>query len=295
MSQVDVPAVGSDSPESGDIVNRGQLHEIIEAYSQAAERLQASHGRLRAEVVRLRDQLAEKNRELQRRKQLAALGEMAAGLAHEIRNPLGGIQLCASMLETDLQHMPRSLELARKVSLGVSLLESIVREVLAFANESEPQIIDCLLGDLIRKALLYAADKLEQCGCGVEIEPGLDDIAVRADVDHLSRALLNLMVNAAQATIGVAGGGTLRIGPIADDAASLAGVRLSDNGCGIPEDMLEKVFNPFFTTKDAGTGLGLAVVYRIIEAHGGRIAVRSTPGVGTEISCYLPAVAVGVS
>ena len=288
MSQVDVPATRRGSPKAAPVRDRGQLHEILEAYSQAAERLQASHDRLQAEVAALREQLAETNRELQRKKQLAALGEMAAGLAHEIRNPLGGIQLCASMLETDLARMPRSLELVRKISHGVSLLERIVREVLEFAHESEPHLADCTVGELVRRALLYAADKLEQHGCGVEIEEGLDALGVRADPDQVPRALLNLMVNAAQATEGVAGGGTLRIGPAVDEAAGLAGVLLADNGCGIAEALLERIFNPFFTTRDTGTGLGLAVVHRIVEAHHGRIAVRSTPGKGTAVTVLLP-------
>jgi signal transduction histidine kinase len=281
MSQVEVPIAG--------IPSGGELGAIFAAYNQLAERMQSSHDRLNAEVARLTAELADTNRELQRKKQLAALGEMAAGLAHEIRNPLGGIQLCASMLESDLARMPRDLELARKISHGVCLLERIVRDVLAFAHEAEPQLAAVCVGDLVRKALLYAADKLEQHGCGVEIEPGLEELCVLADADQLARALLNLMVNAAHATEGVPGGGVLRIGPAAEPAARLAGVRLADNGCGIPEDVLEKIFNPFFTTKDTGTGLGLAIVHRIIEAHDGRIHVTSAPGAGTTFTCLLPA------
>jgi signal transduction histidine kinase len=269
----------------------GQLDELLAAYgqvAQVAERLKASHDGLQEQVERLREQLAAKDRQLERRKRLAALGEMAAGLAHEIRNPLGGIQLCASMLETDLEQMPRAQEMARKIGYGVCLLERIVRDVLAFARQSEPDPVPVAVGQLVRMGLLYAADKLEHYRCGVEIEDGLDDLAVLADPEQVSRALLNLMVNAAQATEGLDGGGVLRIGPVVDAPGALAGVRLVDNGCGIVEDLLERVFDPFFSTRDEGTGLGLAIVHRIFEAHNGRIAVRSELGVGTEISCYLP-------
>src|SRR5438477_7315029 len=112
-----------------------ELGRIIMAYSEVTERLQQSHEKLQETVVALREELGEKNRLLERRNRLAALGEMAAGMAHEIRNPLGGIHLYASMLAKDLLEMPSSLELVKKISGGVKRLEALVSQVLAFSRE----------------------------------------------------------------------------------------------------------------------------------------------------------------
>src|SRR3954447_1403249 len=109
-----------------------ELGRIILAYSEVTDRLQQSHEKLQETVVALREELSEKNRLLERKNRLAAVGEMAAGMAHEIRNPLGGIQLYASMLARDVAGMPSSLELVKKISGGVKRLESLVSQVLAF-------------------------------------------------------------------------------------------------------------------------------------------------------------------
>ena len=112
-----------------------ELGRIIMAYSEVTERLQQSHEKLQETVVALREELGEKNRLLERKNRLAALGEMAAGMAHEIRNPLGGIQLYASLLAKDVGAMPASLELVKKISGGVKRLEALVSQVLAFSRD----------------------------------------------------------------------------------------------------------------------------------------------------------------
>ena len=112
-----------------------ELGRIILAYSEVTEKLQQSHDRLEQTVASLREELSEKNRMLERRNRLAALGEMAAGMAHEIRNPLGGIQLYASMLESDVADRPQSLGVVRKITLGVRRLEGLVSQVLQFTRE----------------------------------------------------------------------------------------------------------------------------------------------------------------
>src|SRR5881394_3547971 len=112
-----------------------ELGRIIMAYSEVTERLQQSHDQLTRTVEHLRNELSEKNRLLERKNRLAALGEMAAGLAHEIRNPLGGIQLYASLLAQDVSAKPESLQLVQKIAGGVRRLESLVGQVLQFSRE----------------------------------------------------------------------------------------------------------------------------------------------------------------
>src|SRR5437868_5097666 len=111
------------------------LHDVLQMYNQVTQRLQVSHERLEGEVVRLREQLEEKNRELEQKKRLAALGEMAAGIAHEIRNPLGGIQLYANTLLTYVADRPAAADLVRKISSGVKGLNSLVSDMLAFTRD----------------------------------------------------------------------------------------------------------------------------------------------------------------
>src|SRR5437660_11288693 len=132
------------TPPSEQLKRIEELGRIIMAYSEVTERLQQSHEQLNETVLSLREELGEKNRELERKNRLAALGEMAAAMAHEIRNPLGGIQLYASLLAKDVAEQKDSLELVRKISGGVKHLESLVSQVLHFTREIQvnPQRMD---------------------------------------------------------------------------------------------------------------------------------------------------------
>jgi signal transduction histidine kinase len=158
-----------------------ELAAIVDAYTDATEKLKRSHERLTAEVHRLSDQLAEKNRELARRERLAALGQMAAGVAHEIRNPLAGLQLFASLLEHDLS-APRapgrparssrpltSLELVRKISSAVRNLDAIVNDILAFAGEATIKPVPVQTADLIRDVVGLASPQADKHGVTVHV------------------------------------------------------------------------------------------------------------------------------
>src|ERR1700712_419721 len=130
-----------------------ELGRIIMAYSEVTDRLQTSHDELKAKVVQLQDELGQKNRELERRNRLAALGEMAAGLAHEIRNPLGGIQLYASLLAQDVADRPDSANTVRKIVSGVKRLAALVSQVLNFSREITADTEECDMAELIRDAV----------------------------------------------------------------------------------------------------------------------------------------------
>jgi signal transduction histidine kinase len=284
MMLVDSP-LGQEAPRPRSLED---LQEILQMYNEVTQRLQVSHEKLQAEVVRLTEQLAEKNLELERKKRLAALGEMAAGIAHEIRNPLGGIQLYASTLLADLADRPQSAELVRKISSGVKGLNALVSDMLAFTRDLNLRKQEVCLGDLAAAVVELATPTLRQHNIHVRVAPELDALVICVDAKLLERVLLNLVLNAAEA-IGERGG-TARQNRIEISARRGAGhiaILVADNGPGIPLEALDKIFDPFFTTKHTGTGLGLAIVNRIVEAHGGSITAQNRPEGGAYFRIHL--------
>ncbi|HSI35310.1 MAG: sensor histidine kinase [Phycisphaerae bacterium] len=261
-----------------------ELGRIIMAYSEVTERLQQSHEKLQETVVMLREELGEKNRLLERKNRLAALGEMAAGMAHEIRNPLGGIHLYASILAKEVEKagMQSSLDVCRKISGGVKRLESLVSQVLAFSRETRVTYQPADLAQLAARAVEMAQPKLDALGIAWEIE-GPAELPVQVDPLLLEQALLNLVLNAAEA-MEERGRGTVRLvyGAGEEVEARQCRITVRDTGPGIPADVLDRIFNPFFTTKDTGTGLGLAIVHRTVEAHEGTILATNPPGGGAQ-------------
>jgi signal transduction histidine kinase len=261
-----------------------ELASIIAAYNEVTEQLRLSHEQLEYQVRRLRDELADKNRELARKERLAALGQMAAGLAHEIRNPLGGIRLFASLLEKDLAQQPEPLALTRKISSGVSSLNQLVCDILDFAGEIrlQPSLLDA--GELIHECVELLAAEIDRHRSRVVIEAA-DDTALTADAKQLRSALLNLLRNAIEAA---GDDGCVCITVSESDERESLRLQIADNGPGIPPEHMDKVFNPFFTTKETGTGLGLSMVHRIIDAHGGHVRVTAGPQGGACFVIELP-------
>ncbi|HVS70099.1 MAG TPA: ATP-binding protein [Phycisphaerae bacterium] len=265
------------------------LHEILKMYNEVTQRLQVSHERLQQEVVRLTEQLEQKNRELELKKRLAALGEMAAGIAHEIRNPLGGIGLYASTLAAEVADRPLAAELVRKISSGVKGLNALVSDMLTFTRDlhldAQPQELE----SIVLEALELAAPSLLAQDITARVHGSVKGKTVRADRRLLSRVLLNLVLNGAEAiTEANITGGRIEIRACRNGDKNE--ITVEDNGPGIPQDLVEKIFDPFFTTKHTGTGLGLAIVHRIIEAHGGQITAhnRKSPDRGARIRIVLP-------
>jgi signal transduction histidine kinase len=249
-----------------------ELGGIIRVYSDLTEKLQSSHAQLQQTVQSLRNELSEKNRQLERRKRLAALGEMAAGMAHEIRNPLGGIELYASMLARDVAQQPGSLQLVTKISSGVKRLEMLVSQVLQFSREIQPQFARADLSELVDQSVELAGERLHQeIDCRVN---GPRPMPVRVDPLLIGQAILNLLINAIEA---VGDCGKIDIAWSAEDSDGRFRLSIRDSGPGIPSDVLDRIFNPFFTTKETGTGLGLAIVHRIAEAHEGTITAANAP------------------
>ena len=201
---------------------------------------------------------------------MASLGQMAAGLAHEIRNPLGAIALYASILEQDLAQRPEQVETVRKIAMAVGGLNRLVTNILEFARAREPNRQMVPLRRVISWAVQTIAPLLEQKR--IELHTPPEDAQIFADPDDLSRALGNLLRNAAEA-VEKGGQVAVRVRCGRDGAAVFW---VEDDGPGVPREMADRVFEPFATTKHSGTGLGLAIVHQIVEAHGGRIRLATS-------------------
>ncbi len=285
----------SATPRVGD-----DLREIIEAYHGVTERLQQSHEALQREVLRLREQLASADAQLQRSQRLAALGQMAAGIAHEIRNPLAAISLYAEMIAEDSARLGRSTvdesdllatqvhDNAGKITDAVRGLSGIVNDVLHFSRPIEPRRQNAPVVALFERVLQEHRPAIEQAGVTVELrcEPTL---SAALDADLLHQALLNLVRNAVDAMTGrhdidtdeTRSDQEHRLSLTAErDAGNTLNLTVADTGPGIGDDAIDRIFNPFFTTRSTGTGLGLAIVHRIADAHGGSIAVRNDAHTG---------------
>jgi signal transduction histidine kinase len=270
--------------EPGGAARDEALTGIITAYNEVTDRLKQTYDRLREEVARLREELARKNEELRRRERLAALGQMAAGLAHEIRNPLGGIGLHASVLEREVADRPGSQRLAQRIREGVRTLDRLVTDVLSFAQEGHLDVANTPLSVVVAESINHSQLAAAEARVSLVVDEA-DDPIVRGDAARLRQVLVNLILNAVEAT-GAGGHVTVRVSQAKE--AGGAELCVSDDGPGIAPEDLERIFNPFVTTKSTGTGLGLSIVHRIIEAHGGGIRVQSTPGRGATFIVWLP-------
>lgn len=267
------------------------LAELLGRFNEVTTQLQGSHERLNREVHRLRAELRHANEELARSKRLAALGEMAAGIAHEIRNPLGSIGLYARLLDDDLRELPDSRETAQKIGRAVRGLEAIVQDVLSFAREIRVRRDGVCAGDLFGATLEAVGPSLL---AGVSIERRGAEVMVEGDFGLLKQAMVNLVRNAAEAMadrLAEDAGAERRLTLAARVLRSGRPVlRVRDTGPGIGEEALDRMFNPFYTTRASGTGLGLAIVHRILDAHGGTVkAKNNTPGPGATVELRLPA------
>jgi signal transduction histidine kinase len=226
----------------------------------------------------------------ERAKRLALIGTMAAGVAHEIKNPLAAIKGSAQFVQKELEGVEGKAE-ARdylKLLVGeVDRLNGVVESFLAYARPVEPRrqevALDRLLGDLVR----FQQPSLPP---GVKVETDFDPLLppVPADPALLTQAVTNLLRNAVEA-MGEAGGTlTLRTRFVATPLRSFAAVEVRDTGPGIPPADLDRIFQPFYTTKAKGTGLGLAIVQRIVESHGGDVEVENAPPRGCRFAFLLP-------
>lgn len=223
--------------------------------------------------------------EMGRRERLATLGDMAATVAHEVRNPLNAVSMGLQRLRAEFEP-PDAADYRRLVSLmqgEVTRINGIVEEFLSLARPLtlSPTAID--VGDLVREVATLVEGQAKAVGVEIALRVADGLPAMRADGDRLRQVLLNVMLNGIQA---MPDGGTLDVEVRA--AGSVLHIAVSDTGGGVPTEVLPRMFEPYVTTKTKGLGLGLAVARRIVEAHGGRITAGSEPGQGTRVVIELP-------
>ena len=262
---------------SGFLLFVGVLFLTISLIARRAEKIIGARS---AEKERLEEQLHQAER-------LAALGEMIAGVSHEIRNPLGIIRSTAELLHGRIEN-DRQRRLSSIIVEESTRLNDILTEFLDFARPKTPKTSMCRIEDIIDRNLASMEGQLQRSSIQVERLYEAGDTPVEADADLLYRAFVNLLANAVQA---MPDGGTLRVRTLLrapGDRAPWIELRIRDSGSGIPEELQKKIFNPFFTTREKGTGLGLAIVRSIIDSHGGEIEVRSREGRGTAMIIRLP-------
>jgi signal transduction histidine kinase len=277
--------MGVNKEQSSDAID--ELASVFAAYNETSDRMMESYRQLQSEVGRLREQLRQKNEQLERKNRLAALGEMAAGMAHEIRNPLGGIQLYASLLERDLGEREELLTWAQKITNGVRTLDSIVCDILAFTHDQICQKKPIRLRGLLHQVLDYVQPQYELSGVEIDVAGIGEELVVEADENMLIRVFLNLIRNAID-TMDNQGRVVVRAEPYDQDPGYQVRIRVADSGGGIKPEVMEKMFNPFFTTKDTGTGLGLAIVHRLVECHGGVILASNNEIGGATFTLLFP-------
>ena len=259
------------------------LKTVLVLWQTATDRLQKTHEALRSEVRRLSDELAIKNRELARQNRLADLGQMAAHVAHEVRNSLAPVTLYMSLLRRRVAGDGASLDVMQKIEACFQALEVTVTDLLNFTSDRDlvRQVGD--VAALIEDVCESLAPQLAAQHIRTTVEAS-HDTRVVADQNMLRRALLNLVINAIDA---MPTGGELVITAILNDR--VLELEVADSGPGIPESVRRRMFEPFFTTKSEGTGLGLAIVQRIAEAHGGQLRVANCAEGGAAFTLRIPA------
>lgn len=261
--------------------NRRQARQ----YRELAEQLAATNR-----------QLAAAQEEARRSERLAALGQLTAGLAHEIRNPLGIIKGSAETLDRRLEGAdPLARELAGYISSEVNRLNSIVTRFLDFARPAKLELQPQEIPPLVERALRAAAERWPDANVRVEREFAEGLPVARVDADLVQQALTNLVMNAYEALSGDGDrSGTLRVAvaPAQSDGRRGVEIEIEDSGPGVPPELREQIFNPFFTTKKSGVGLGLAIVSKIVDDHRGSIRLvepRNASGKGACFRVFLPA------
>jgi len=239
------------------------------------------------------EQLEERER---LRDRLAALGEMAAAIAHEVKNPLAGIEVMAGILKRQLTESPDAQNILADIIKEAKMANVIVQEVLAFVRPLRLQVEDVSLGDVVRDAVTMAESHWQKGKIEIRVEVPESLRPIQGDPHQLRQIFTNFVTNAFEA---MNGAGTIEITAVAIDGEEesttaeqtpgpMVMITITDTGPGIPPEVMDRIFSPFFTTKPQGSGLGLAIVRKIVDAHDGRIDVGQRPGGGTVFRVSLP-------
>lgn len=260
------------------------INQMAKELETEKEELEAWGEKLEKKVQQRTEEIKKIHSQLFRSEKLASIGKLAAGVAHEINNPLTGILTNASLLKDDLtDDDPRKEDVEVIVKETIRCRE-IVKRLLDFARQTKPQKKLTNLNSLIDNIILLVRNQTSFRNIEIEKHVVTDFPELMVDPDQIQQVFINLILNASEA---MPNGGKLNI-ELNKSNEETVSIMFSDTGIGIPEHLKEKIFDPFFTTKESGTGLGLSITYGIIEQHGGNINLTSTPGEGTTFEISLP-------
>ena len=234
--------------------------------------------------------IVEMERQLEKAERLSALGQLAAGVAHEIRNPLNAISMASQRLKREF--MPGDEEKIKEFQILASVirdeirrLDGIIEEFLTFSKSRRLELHDYPVREVLQKIVNLIKEEAALKGITIETRYHHDPAIIPMDVDKLQQALLNFVKNAMESISG-AGNIIISVNTAGKERVS---IKISDNGCGMTSEEIERIFNPEYTTKEKGLGLGLPLAHEIIRGHGGAISVISQQGGGTTFEIMLPA------
>ncbi len=299
--QPDVSRIISGAFELNHLPNRAELRlkSTGKVIGYTLSQVRDNRGRVTGATMFFKDltrveQLEERER---LRDRLAALGEMAAAIAHEVKNPLAGIEVMAGILKRQLHDSEDAQSILRDIIKEAKMANAIVLEVLDFVRPIRLEVERTALADVVRDAISMSESHVDRGGVDVELEIPEDLAPINGDPHQLRQLFTNLFTNAFEAL-----GGRGRVNLVATQLAPeeetttgtdihpvpMVQVEVTDDGPGIPADVVDRIFSPFFTTKPQGSGLGLAIVRKIVDAHDGRIDVGANLRGGTRFTVTLP-------
>ena len=297
--QPEVVRIISGAFELSHLPNRAELRlkSTGKVIGYTLSQVRDARGRLTGATLFFKDltrveQLEERER---LRDRLAALGEMAAAIAHEVKNPLAGIEVMAGILKRQLTDSQDAQSILGDIIKEAKMANAIVLEVLEFVRPIRLQVEHISLGDVVRDAISLAEGHVPRGDVSVDVALAGDIGSIQGDPYQLRQLFTNLLTNAFEA---LTGKGCVSISALQLEEEELptaegqtgpyVQVDVIDDGPGMPPEVLEKIFSPFFTTKPQGSGLGLAIVRKIVDAHDGRIDVSARPSGGTQFRVTLP-------
>lgn len=272
---------------------RDEVGRLIDAFNKMAQKLRSHYDGLESKIADTTEKLVKTDGELKRSKEalarseaLIALGELSAGIAHEIRTPLTSIKLFIQSLETELLLDDEQSEGFTIIRGEIDRMEETVRRFLDFARTAEPKLEMVDVNQILSDAVSLVKTRIKGKGIAIEtIDEELPPIS--GDKKQLTQVFLNLFLNSIEA---MPDGGKITVSASLDEKRKSLMITVTDTGYGMEADELPYIFDPFFTTKETGTGMGLSIVYNAIEQHGGNIEVESQPQKGTKFIISLPVV-----
>ena len=259
----------------------GELQKKNEEIMKLLETTRRFNELLEYEIAQATREVEEKHWELMKAEKLAAIGELATGVAHEVRNPLSGIGLALELMKDETENEEHK-QTIRDILNEISRLERIVKGLFQLGHPKSIQLIECTPNDIVERALNLVSMKAKEKGITIK-----KDLACAGSffVDHeqIEQVILNLLINGIEAT---GGSGEVRVETRSNNGS--VEISVSDTGCGVPDEEMDKILQPFYSTKERGTGLGLAISSRIVEAHKGKLHITSKVGEGSTFVVEIP-------